>query len=131
MRYNLDFKLKVIAYYMQGHTGRATAEEFNLDNKIVIRWVKQYQSGGIEAIKPKTSKAYYSREFKHEVITIMLSQGLSQLEVALIPILKNNTQVAPLPLSDRPNSVSLITQCIPSVTCRIDNRIITLKTAIR
>ena len=32
MRYNLDFKLQVIAYYMQGHTGRATAEEFNLDN---------------------------------------------------------------------------------------------------
>ena len=42
MRYNLDFKLQVIAYYMQGHTGRATAEEFNLDNKIVIKWVKQY-----------------------------------------------------------------------------------------
>ncbi len=30
MRYDLDFKLEVIAYYMQGHTGRATAEEFNL-----------------------------------------------------------------------------------------------------
>ncbi|MGP5494065.1 helix-turn-helix domain-containing protein [Psychrobacter celer] len=83
MRYNLDFKLQVIAYYMQGHTGRATAEEFNLDNKIVIKWVKQYQSGGIDAIKPKTSKAYYSREFKHKVLTTMLSQGLSQLEVAL------------------------------------------------
>lgn len=83
MRYNLDFKLKVIAYYMQGHTGRATAEEFNLDNKIVIRWVKQYQSGGIDVIKPKTGKAYYSREFKHEVITTMLSQGLSQSETAL------------------------------------------------
>ena len=83
MRYDLDFKLQVIAYYMQGHTGRATAEEFNLDNKIVIKWVKQYQSGGIEAIKPKTSKAYHSHEFKHEVITTMLSQGLSQLEVAL------------------------------------------------
>ena len=83
MRYDLDFKLQVIAYYMQGHTGRATAEEFNLDNKIVIKWVKQYQSGGIDAIKPKTSKAYYSREFKHKVLTTMLSQGLSQLEVAL------------------------------------------------
>ncbi|PJX21443.1 DNA-binding protein [Psychrobacter sp. L7] len=83
MRYNLDFKLQVIAYYMQGHTGRATAEEFNLDNKIVIKWVKQYQSGGIDAIKPKTSKAYYSREFKHKVLTTMLSQGLSQSEVAL------------------------------------------------
>ena len=83
MRYDLDFKLQVIAYYMQGHTGRATAEEFNLDNKIVIKWVKQYQSGSIEAIKPKISKAYYSREFKHEVITTMLSQGLSQSEAAL------------------------------------------------
>ena len=83
MRYDLDFKIQVIAYYMQGHTGRATAEEFNLDNKIVIKWVKQYQSGSIEAIKPKISKAYYSREFKHEVITTMLSQGLSQSEAAL------------------------------------------------
>ena len=83
MHYDLDFKIKVIAYYRQGHTGHATAEKFNLDNKIVVRWVKQYQSGGIDAIKPKTSKAYYSGEFKHEVITTMLTQGLSQLEVAL------------------------------------------------
>ncbi len=83
MRYDLDFKIKVIAYYRQGHTGHATAEKFNLDNKIVVRWVKQYESGGIDAIKPKTSKAYYSGEFKHEVITTMLTQGLSQLEVAL------------------------------------------------
>ncbi len=45
--------------------------------------MKQYQSGGIDAIKPKISKAYYSRKFKHEVITTMLSQGLSQSEVAL------------------------------------------------
>ena len=83
MRYDLDFKIKVIAYYRQGHTGAATAKKFNVNPQFVHKWVKQYQSGGIDAIKPKISKAYYSRKFKHEVITTMLSQGLSQSEVAL------------------------------------------------
>ena len=83
MRYDLDFKIKVIAYYRQGHTGAATAKKFNVNPQFVHKWVKQYQSGGIDAIKPKISKAYYSREFKHKVITTMLSQGLSQSEVAL------------------------------------------------
>ena len=83
MHYTLDFKLQIIAYYEQGHSGLATSEKFNVDPRFVRLWVKQYQSGGIEAIRPKTSKAYYSREFKHEVITTMLSQGLSQSEVAL------------------------------------------------
>ena len=45
--------------------------------------MKQYQSGGIDAIKPKTSKTYYSREFKHKVLTTMLEQDLSQSQVAL------------------------------------------------
>ena len=83
MRYDLDFKIKVIAYYRQGHTGAATAKKFNVNPQFVHKWVKQYQSGGIDAIKPKISKACYSREFKHEVITTMLSQGLSQSEAAL------------------------------------------------
>ena len=83
MRYNLDFKLKVIAYYRQGHTGTATAEKFNLNRKIVSRWVNQYQSGGIDAIKPKTTKVKYSSEFKLKVLTTMLEQGLSQSQTAL------------------------------------------------
>jgi len=83
MRYDLDFKMQVIAYYRQGHTGLATSEKFKVDSKLVQKWVKQYQSGGIDAIKPKTSKAKYSSEFKHHVITTMLKEGLSQSEVAL------------------------------------------------
>ncbi|HCN17578.1 MULTISPECIES: transposase [Psychrobacter] len=83
MRYDLDFKLKVISYYRQGHTGVATAKKFNLDKKIISRWIKQYQSGGIDAIKPKTGKANYNSEFKYQVIIAMLTQGLSQTETAL------------------------------------------------
>lgn len=83
MRYNLDFKRQVIAYYRAGHSSHATAETFTVNPKFVLKWVKQYQSGGIDAIKPKTSKAKYSSEFKHHVITTMLRQGCSQSEVAL------------------------------------------------
>lgn len=83
MRYNLDFKIKVIAYYRQGHTGTATGKKFNVDRKDVAKWVNQYQSGGIDAIKPKTSKAKYSSEFKLNVLKTMLDQNLSQTEVAL------------------------------------------------
>ncbi|SUD91118.1 helix-turn-helix domain-containing protein [Psychrobacter phenylpyruvicus] len=83
MRYNLDFKMKVIAYYEQGHTKNATAETFNVNRNFVLKWVEQYQSGGIDAIKPRTTKAKYSSEFKLKVLTTMLEQGLSQSEVAL------------------------------------------------
>ncbi len=83
MRYDLDFKIKVIAYYRQGHSSHATAKKFNVNPEFVLKWVKQYQSGGIDAIKPKTSKAKYSSEFKLKVLTIMLEQGLSQSQTAL------------------------------------------------
>ncbi|WGV13113.1 helix-turn-helix domain-containing protein [Psychrobacter maritimus] len=83
MRYDLDFKMQVIAYYRQGHSSHATAKNFNVNPEFVLKWVKQYQSGGINAIKPKTSKAKYSSEFKLNVLTTMLKEDLSQSEVAL------------------------------------------------
>ena len=83
MRYTLDFKLKVIEYYRQGHTGSATAKKFAMNPQFVRKWVKQYQSGGIDAIKPKAGKTKYSGDFKHQVITTMLKQGLSQSQTAL------------------------------------------------
>ena len=83
MRYDLDFKIQVIAYYMQGHSALAASKKFNIDPRFVRLWIKQYQSGGIDAIRPKTTKAKYSSEFKLKVLTTMLEQGLSQSEVAL------------------------------------------------
>ena len=83
MRYDLDFKIQVIAYYRQGHSSQATAKKFNVNPEFVLKWVKQYQSGGIDAIKPKTSKAKYSSEFKLKVLSTMLEQGLSQSQTAL------------------------------------------------
>ena len=83
MKYDIDFKLRVIAYYQQGHSGLATAKHFNIDNKSVSKWVNQYLKDGILAIKPKTGKAIYSSSFKLHVITILLIEDLSLSETAL------------------------------------------------
>ncbi|WP_350540946.1 helix-turn-helix domain-containing protein [Psychrobacter sp. CAL495-MNA-CIBAN-0180] len=83
MKYDIDFKIKVIAYYRQGHSSGATGEKFGLDNKMVSKWVQQYQHSGIDAIKPKTNKTKYSSDFKYKVIAVMLAEGLSQSETAL------------------------------------------------
>ena len=83
MRYDLDFKIKVIAYCKEGHSSSATGEKFAVNPRFVRKWIEQYQHGGIDAIKPKTNKAKYSSEFKFEVIALMLQNGLSQSETAL------------------------------------------------
>ncbi len=83
MRYDLDFKIKVIAYYKQGHSQGATGEKFGVNPRFVSKWTEQYQHSGIDAIKPKTRKTKYSSDFKNKVITVMLAEGLSQSETAL------------------------------------------------
>ena len=83
MKYDIDFKIRVIAYYQQGHSAYATAKHFNIDDKDVLKWVNQYQARGVLAIKPKTRKAVYSCEFKLQVLTTMADEGLSQSQAAL------------------------------------------------
>ena len=83
MKYDIDFKIRVIVYYQQGHSAYATAKHFNINDKDVFKWVNQYLKDGILAIKPKTGKAIYSREFKLQVLTTMAGESLSQSQAAL------------------------------------------------
>ncbi len=83
MRYDLDFKIKVIAYYKEGHSSSATGEKFGMNPRFVRKWIEQYRHTGIDAIKPKTSKTKYSSEFKYKVIEVMLIEELTQSETAL------------------------------------------------
>lgn len=59
MRYDLDFKIKVITYYEQQNSGLAASEKFNIGLRFVRLRVKQYQSGDIDAISSNTTKAKY------------------------------------------------------------------------
>ena len=83
MKHDIDFKLRVIAYYQQGYSSMSTSKHFKVDKKDVYKWVNQYQVGGIRAIRPKISKTFYSSDFKHHVITIMATECLSLSQAAL------------------------------------------------
>ena len=83
MKYDLKFKQAVIAYYAQGQTYSSTAKHFAVNEKDVSKWVKQFESGGIDAIKPKSNKTIYSTEFKLNVLKVMKKEGLSLSDTAL------------------------------------------------
>lgn len=83
MKYDLAFKQAVIAYYSQGHSSTSTAKHFALDDKDVLKWVRQFETGGVDAIKPKQSKTIYTAEFKYNVLTIMINEKLSLSDTAL------------------------------------------------
>ncbi len=83
MKYDIDFKLAVLAYYRQGHSANATAKHFKVNHTFVLKWKNQYQAGGIIAIKPKASKTVYSTDFKYHVLMTMLTENLSLTETAL------------------------------------------------
>lgn len=83
MKYDLAFKESVIAFYSQGHSSTSTAQHFAIDDKDVLKWVRQFETGGIDAIRPKKSKAQYTAEFKLQVLITMIEQKLSLSETAL------------------------------------------------
>ncbi len=59
------------------------AKKFGLDEKIVSEWVQQYQSDGIGAIRPKTSKTKYNADFKYNVKALMLAEELRPSQTAI------------------------------------------------
>ena len=81
-KYSLDFKLKVISFYLSGYGYRSTANHFGILRSAVRKWVKLYQYHGIKGIEPRHSKLKYSAEFKYHVLIYMKTHNLSQREVA-------------------------------------------------
>lgn len=83
MKYDLAFKQAVIAHYAQMHSLASTAKHFFIDDKNVLKWIKQFETGGIEAITPKQTKALYTADFKLNVVTVMVDERLSLFDTAL------------------------------------------------
>lgn len=52
-RYTFDFKLSVVKSYMNSNkSSRAIGDEFGIHRTLVVRWTKQFQSQGEDALKP-------------------------------------------------------------------------------
>lgn len=83
MKYDLAFKRQVIAYYKEGYSVIATAQHFGISNESTVRlWIAQYDTHGLDALKPRTNKTRYSAEFKLNVISTAKDLQLSLREAA-------------------------------------------------
>jgi transposase-like protein len=83
MKYYLEFKQAVIAYYAQGHSSLSTAKHFSISDKDVSKWLAQFDLGSIDAIKSKQNKTIYTAEFKYNVLTTMQDERLSLSNTSL------------------------------------------------
>ncbi|AKG15665.2 hypothetical protein AAX09_06650 [Moraxella bovoculi] len=81
-KYTTDFKLSVIAYYLNRYSYKQTAKYFNLAHKTVELWVKLYQAHGIDGIKRRHTEAVYDTTFKLNAIK-QLQNGKSLTKLAI------------------------------------------------
>ena len=83
-KYSDEFKLEVVLYCLDGRSFHETARHFNLDHSIVIRWVKLYQTHGIDSLRRKSSKAVYVVDFKQTaVLRLLAGESVKALAVEL------------------------------------------------
>ncbi|AJD89766.1 transposase [Jeotgalibacillus malaysiensis] len=84
VKYNEKFKLMIVKEYLNGPHGiRILARKHGIQSKTqIFNWVNIYRHFGEEGLKKK-KKAFYSVQFKLDVISFMDRTGASQTETAL------------------------------------------------
>ena len=68
-KYNFLFKQQVIEFYLQNGKNRSlTRKHFQLADKTLERWIKQFNHNGINGLAVLGKKRNYSPEFKLNVV---------------------------------------------------------------
>ena len=68
-KYNFLFKQQVIEFYLQNGKNRSlTRKHFQLADKTLERWIKQFNHNGINGLTVLGKKRNYSPEFKLNVV---------------------------------------------------------------
>jgi len=82
-KYTYELKLSVVQSYLEGKGGyRSIANQFQVEEGAVVRWIALYKHHGADALKKK-SYSIYSPEFKRSVIEYMRQHRLSVRKAAI------------------------------------------------
>ena len=84
-KYSFDLKLEVVKDYLSGETGgyRTIAKKYGVINDSQVKdWVKNYEKYGDEGLKRKSTKTFYSGEFKLRVLQYRQYHNCSYREAA-------------------------------------------------
>jgi transposase len=83
-KHSLEFKLGIVDRIVQGQGSVKTiAKEHSLSYDMVRRWQKQFESFGVEGLKPRGGKALYPQSFKISVLQTIQEENLSLMEAML------------------------------------------------
>lgn len=65
-KYNLEFKMKVVAEYLSGTIGlKSLAKKYQMkSDKQIRRWTHAYQNLGVQGLKRSRNNRSYSVDFK-------------------------------------------------------------------
>ena len=84
LKYDEQFKLKLIKEYLSGEMGRkAVARKYNVPGTTLLRWIQGYKQHGMQALAPKPARGY-SAQFKLTVLKRMWAENLSYQKVAAL-----------------------------------------------
>lgn len=84
VKYDLDFKLRVLHQYFAGVGSPTLAKQFGIAKpSTVMLWVHRFQKYGLAGLKRRVVYPEYSREFKISVLNWMKQHKASTVETAL------------------------------------------------
>jgi transposase len=87
-KYNEQFKLEVVQYYLCGNVGYGpTADHFKLDESMVRRWIGWFQAHGLDGLRKKFTA--YSAEFKLLVLQHIWENEQSYRQTAALFNIRN------------------------------------------
>ncbi len=84
-KYPFEFKLKVVREYLEGQTDgyNSIAKKHAVKNRTQVRdWIKNYEEYGEEGLKRKSTKTFYTGEFKLRVLQYRQYNNCSYREAA-------------------------------------------------
>jgi transposase len=82
-KYSQEFKLEVVHYYLNECAGyKRTAHRYGINHDAVRKWVNIYKQHGETGLARQTGKTLFTVDFKQEVVSAMLNEGLSSREAA-------------------------------------------------
>ncbi|MEL4024946.1 transposase [Lysinibacillus endophyticus] len=95
-KYSEEFKLQLVNEYLNGCLGYdLLAKKYKpLASSKIRRWVRAFKAFGIEGLKKKMKKQFYSVQFKLDVLNFMKQTGASYQSTAIHFKLNNPNLIA-------------------------------------
>ncbi|WP_232842757.1 MULTISPECIES: helix-turn-helix domain-containing protein [Lactobacillaceae] len=69
VKFNLDFRIKVVTEYLSGIGSPSLAKKYRISKRdTILLWVSRFQKYGVDGLKLKHRKTEYSSQFKVDVL---------------------------------------------------------------